>query len=154
MKEGTLLLLPVGFLQSWLNLRSPSSRDGQSLFMILQGNCHNWACQWWIFHLIDTATVKLPVYSCFWFFRLAKFWNQSLLHLDYVSGRSLIIETLAVHCGQEEENNNREPSMENCLRRSVTIRNIQQLFGLALCLLMVNLCALFAQLLCSPINLS
>jgi hypothetical protein len=51
------------------------------------------------------------------FARLAKFWNQSLLYHDYVYGRSLIIETLAVHCANEEENNNREPSLDTCFKR-------------------------------------
>ena len=50
-------------------------------------------------------------------FRLAKFWNQGLLYHEYVYGRSLIIETLAVHCANLEENNNVEPSMSNCLKR-------------------------------------
>jgi hypothetical protein len=49
--------------------------------------------------------------------RLAKFWNTTVFYPKYVSGRSSIMETLAIKAGQEEEQENRnKPSILRAFR--------------------------------------
>jgi hypothetical protein len=48
--------------------------------------------------------------------RLAKFWNTTVFYPKYVSGRSSIMEALAIKAGKEEEEENTNPSMLRAFR--------------------------------------
>jgi len=49
--------------------------------------------------------------------RLCKFWNKTLTIDAYISGRSTIIELLAIYAGQTEENNQSSPSILRAFNR-------------------------------------
>ena len=48
--------------------------------------------------------------------RLGKYWNSTIQHSGYISGRSYIMELLAIKAAKEEEANNYHPSMTRALQ--------------------------------------
>lgn len=61
--------------------------------------------------------------------RLCKLWNKSLLIDDYISGRSTLMELLAVHAGKKEEDRSCLQENQSLLRAFDTFLTLMQHFG-------------------------